>query len=191
MTRERNAILRSADRLARGVGWLSIGLGITDVVLGGRIARGLGLNGKAWLARAAGAREIANGAAILLAEDPTPWVWGRIAADGFDLAVIARGMAPDGRKRLNSAIGFGLVAGVTALDVVCVLGLEQRQRRIKHPDYSRHSGFPKGVEASRGIASDFVTPADMRGPEAMRPWTEQRSSSPVPQQVQPLPARSA
>lgn len=188
MVEKRNGIVRAADPLARGLGWLSIGLGITDIALGGSIARSIGLKGKKWLVRGYGAREVATGVGILASENPTPWIWARIAGDGLDLATIAPSMGRHGRKGVNAAIAFAMVAGVTALDVLCVLGLEQRERRrVTTRDYSDRSGFPKGAEAMRGAARDFVTPRDMRAPEALRPWTESR---PQPHRVERSPAHS-
>ena len=37
-------------------------------------------------------------------------------------------------------------------------------------DYSGRSGFPRGLEASRGLAADAVLPKDMLTPEPLRPW---------------------
>jgi len=37
-------------------------------------------------------------------------------------------------------------------------------------DYSLRSGFPRGLEVSRGLAADAVLPADMLTPELLRPW---------------------
>src|SRR3954447_21563425 len=52
--------LTGADRLARALGWLSIGLGVVELVAPGRLARSLGLEGKEGLIRAYGARELAS-----------------------------------------------------------------------------------------------------------------------------------
>ena len=52
--------LTGPDRLARALGWFSIGLGVTELVAPGQIARTLGLEGKEGLIRAYGARELAH-----------------------------------------------------------------------------------------------------------------------------------
>jgi len=36
--------------------------------------------------------------------------------------------------------------------------------------YSMRTGFPRSAEEMRGAARDFEVPADMRTPEALRPW---------------------
>lgn len=75
--------------------------------------------------------------------------------------------------RLNFQIGIGL-----ALVALGLVALSQRRstarRRRPLPDYSGRSGFPRGVEASRGAASDAVIPPDMLTPELLRPFTPAR-----------------
>ena len=50
----------SGEQLARGLGWFSIGLGLTEIAAAPILARTLGLVGKEGLIRAYGLREIAN-----------------------------------------------------------------------------------------------------------------------------------
>ena len=68
-------------------------------------------------------------------------------------------------------IGMGLA--LVALGVVAVSQRRAAARR-RRPlrDYSQRSGFPRGVEASRGAASDAPIPADMLTPELLRPFTQ-------------------
>jgi hypothetical protein len=51
------------------------------------------------------------------------------------------------------------------------LGAVAQRQQQPTRDYSMRSGFPRGVDASRGLAADAVIPADMRTPEPLRPWT--------------------
>ncbi|MBV9236210.1 MAG: hypothetical protein JOZ94_10300, partial [Xanthobacteraceae bacterium] len=53
--------LSSADKLARALGWFSIGLGLAELIAPNSITRALGLRGKEGLVRSYGAREIAAG----------------------------------------------------------------------------------------------------------------------------------
>ena len=66
------------------------------------------------------------------------------------------------------------VAAVTALDLMCAQQLTATASRQQMPmrDYSSRSGFPLGIEASRGAARDAMIPADMKIPEALRPLNE-------------------
>jgi hypothetical protein len=57
---------------AHGLGWFSIGLGLTELLAPGHLARFLGMEDRAELIRAYGAREIVTGVSILAQDDPTP-----------------------------------------------------------------------------------------------------------------------
>src|SRR5919112_5715207 len=89
----------SADALARGLGWFSIGLGLAEVIAPGALARALGMRGHEGLIRAYGVREIATGIGVLASEDPTPWIWGRVAGDALDLATLATAVERKNRKQ--------------------------------------------------------------------------------------------
>ena len=53
--------LGGADRMAKALGWFSIGLGLTELIAAKRITRALGMEGKEILVRAYGVREIGPG----------------------------------------------------------------------------------------------------------------------------------
>ena len=72
---------------------------------------------------------------------------------------------------------------MTALDVVCaqtLTAIERRREPVR--DYSDRRGMPKPPDQMRGAARDFKIPRDMRTPDALRPFTTQRSAErPVPE----------
>jgi hypothetical protein len=182
-TRRRGHADTTTDTLARGLGWFSIALGVAEIVAPRALARALGMKGQEGLIAAYGMREIATGIGILASKDPTPWIWGRVAGDGLDLATLAANLEGDNPKKENIGIAMAAVAGVTALDVYCAQTLS---RESPHPlpplqDYSDRTGFPRGIEQSRGAAKDFEAPRDFRTPEAMRPWAQpQTQQGPTP-----------
>ena len=90
------------------------------------------------------------------------------------MATVATGLGQDNNKRENSMLALTALAAVTLIDVVCASGLtgEKGGRKTAIADYSRRSGFPQGVHASRGAAQDFDVPADFRIPEPLRPWID-------------------
>ena len=156
--------LTGPDRLARALGWFSVGLGIAELVAPGRIARTLGLEDKEKLIRAYGARELASGVPTLSIDKPVGLA-SRIAGDALDLGTLATGMKRDNPQRRNAVIATALVAGITLLDVVAYTGVKAAHRRSPGSgrDYSDRSGLPKGAQASRGLARrDFQTPPDLR-----------------------------
>jgi hypothetical protein len=156
--------LTGPDRLARALGWFSVGLGIAELAAPGRIARRLGMEDKAGLIRAYGARELAS-AVPTLSVDKQVGLASRIAGDALDLGTLATALRPDNPKRRNAAIATALVAGITLLDLFAYNGVKaahSRQRGAAR-DYSDRSGLPRGAQASRGLARrDFDTPSDFR-----------------------------
>lgn len=66
------------DRLATGLGWFSLGLGLAEILAPRTITRAVGLEGREGLVRGYDLREI-GGAGILATRGPerAPWMWGR------------------------------------------------------------------------------------------------------------------
>ena len=172
--------------LARGLGWFSIGLGVAELVVPGQLARFLGMEERTELIRAYGAREIMTGIGILSQEDPTPWIWGRVAGDAVDLATLGPGLRAANPSQRNVIVAVAAVAGVTMLDAVCAQRLSRQRRtraanrrRLRARDYSNRRGMPGSPEAMRGAARDLKVPEDMRIPAALRPYTTRSSLEPV------------
>jgi len=156
--------LPAADRLARALGWFSIGLGVAELVAPGRIARMLGLDDKEGLIRAYGARELASAVPTLSVDKPIGLA-SRIAGDALDLATLATALNRDNPQRRNAAIATAMVAGITLLDIAAYAGSKVAHRRdpASVRDYSDRSGLPRGPQASRGLArKDFEIPPDYR-----------------------------
>jgi hypothetical protein len=160
------------DTMARGLGWFSIALGAAELIAPGTLARALGIPEKEGLIRAYGVREIATGVAILKSEDPTPWVWGRVAGDVLDIATLMGALDADNPRKRNVEIALAAVAGATALDVMCGRKLSSEGGGPSLPlEYFERSGLPRSPEEMRGAARDFEVPRDMRTPEPLRPYT--------------------
>lgn len=143
----------SSDRLARNLGWFSIGLGIIELLAAEKITRALGSRGQESLVRAFGIREITSGI-ITLTIDKHAGIKSRIVGDALDIAALAAAMRPDNRKRGNAALALLMVAGITVLDVVAagVNTIRHTRQAGQRRNYDDRSGFPKGVEASHGAA---------------------------------------
>jgi hypothetical protein len=158
------------DKLASGLGWFSIALGAAELFAPRALCRWLGMEGHENLVRAYGVREVATGVAILGSHDPQPWIWGRVGGDGLDLATLATGLHGDNPNKGNVMVAMAAVAGVTAVDVLCANGLtsEKGGPKTAIADYSDRSGFPKGVEASRGLAMDVQPQSRLTTPETQR-----------------------
>lgn len=146
----------NARALARGLGWLSLGLGLAELLAAGPLARLLGVPEQRGLLRACGLRELTTGIGLLTTDHPQPWIQARLVGDALDLAglgwTVRNGNAPR-----PAALAIGMVAGVTALDVTCARGLAVEQRWVNAWDYSDRTGFPDTAESMRGLAEPDAT----------------------------------
>ena len=109
--------IRSEQQLARGLGWFSVGLGISEIVAPRFLERFLGIRGHRTLIRMMGLREVASGVAILNGRRPAGGLWARVGGDIIDLAGLAMAANSPYAKTKNIALAGASVAGVTALDV--------------------------------------------------------------------------
>ena len=125
--------------LARFLGWFSIGIGLTQLFAARPLARAIGLEGQEALVRGLGARELATGAYILSNPDDPAGLWGRVAGDAIDLAVLGQGLRePENQHddwgrpddRTGATIAVAAVAGIMILDVIGAMLLRRRDDRV-------------------------------------------------------------
>jgi hypothetical protein len=123
--------IRTQDRdsLARFLGWFSVGLGTAQVSAPRAMCRLIGAEGKGrspLLMRLMGARELAQGAGILVRSRPTVFVWSRVVGDVLDLGALAL-VAKNGTGRKRTAFAIANVAGVMVPDVFEALHLARQK----------------------------------------------------------------
>jgi len=164
------------QRVARGLGWFSIALGFAEVIAPRTALRMAGVSGEPGLVRLYGLREIVCGTGILLSSRPAPFLWGRVAGDGLDIASLAAGA----RKRdAGRTVGNILtLAGITAVDVYAAAANARegsppsRSGNKPRRDYSTRRGFPRAPDEMRGAAlADFIIARDMATPKALQSYT--------------------
>jgi len=106
-------------KLARGLGWFSIGLGLAEVLMPDIIADLSGVD-KPGLLRLYGLREIACGVGILNSDRPAAWLWARVAGDALDMATVGAAWMDGNDEQRGRACATALVlAPVGALDMIC------------------------------------------------------------------------
>ena len=164
----------TARKLADGLGWFSVALGLSQLFATRRVARWLGMEDRESLLRAYGLRELTTGVGILASRSPAPWLWARVAGDGLDMATLRSAAArADGPRQQNVELVTAAVMGVTALDILAARSVSaqpQSERWRVTYDYSHRTGFPDTPDRMRGAARDFVVPEDFRTPALMKPW---------------------
>lgn len=117
-----------ATRLARGLGWFSLGLGLAEVAAPGQVARLIGVRDERFghgAIRAVGVRELSTGVGILASRRRRRWLWLRLGGDVIDLALLAAALRSRPRERDRLLTATAAVLGVTAIDVLAA----RRQRR--------------------------------------------------------------
>jgi uncharacterized membrane protein len=111
----------TAERLALGLGWFSLALGVAEVAAPGRVAQLIGIRSTDEtdkILRGYGAREIGVGLAILARPDQARWLWARVAGDVLDMGTLGAAMAADDTDRNKALCATLAVASVTALDAL-------------------------------------------------------------------------
>jgi len=118
------------ERIANGLGWFSVGLGLAEIMAPGSVARFIGVSdddGNRSLLRFYGFRELAAGVGILSQQQPTQWLWGRVGGDLLDIASLGRAMTNDSNEKGKLTFATAAVLGVTALDVICAKQMSEGQ----------------------------------------------------------------
>ena len=113
---------------ARGLGWFSLGLGLTQVCCPGWLSEAIGLRDTPERRRAfrmLGVREIGGGLAILSHEHPTGGMEARVAGDMMDLTLLGKALEEDGNDRGRVGLAFVAVVGVTMLDWIVAAQLRR------------------------------------------------------------------
>jgi uncharacterized membrane protein len=121
---------QQARKVANGLGWFSIGLGVAELVAPDTMARLVGVKPTSksrTLLRIAGARELTHGLGILSNNQPKGWVWSRVAGDMMDLSMLGSAMNKDDTDRSRLNVATVAVLGVTALDIMTGNGLSNEQ----------------------------------------------------------------
>src|SRR5215210_5684268 len=122
----------SAKRLAKGLGWFSVGLGLAELLAPRAIANISGVSKtRTGLIRLYGLRELASGIAIFSQEKPAEAVWSRVAGDALDLVSLGGRRIIKKKKRGRITFATVNVAAVTALDVICAMQLSNGNQGIQ------------------------------------------------------------
>jgi uncharacterized membrane protein len=150
------ALNSPARRVAEGLGWLSIGIGLAEILMPSTVARVIGLAPTPAVRhtmRRFGFREIGSGAAILAAPGDPRRVWARVAGDALDLMALNAAMRPNGSDATRLRLAAAGVVGVTIADVLCAMQLSRQARG--QPDLAGAVQVQCGITIRRPIAAVY------------------------------------
>jgi uncharacterized membrane protein len=109
------------DRRATALALLSLGLGSAQVGAPGVVIRLVGAEDdprtRNVLRWACGVRELAVGVGAGSSSAPGGWLWGRVAGDALDLALLGNVLARHPDRRARALAAAAAVVGVTVADV--------------------------------------------------------------------------
>ena len=127
----------NAAQFSRSLGWLSLGLGLAELIAPRKLASAIGLNEHHdRFIQGLGARELVSGFGLLARPKPTAFAWSRVVGDIMDLSLLGAALTQtrsqsmpvsrsldDDRRRLTWVISA--MAAVTILDVITSVRLTQ------------------------------------------------------------------
>jgi uncharacterized membrane protein len=146
------------EKLAAGLGWFSIGLGLAELLAPRRVGETAGIQGHDYSLRAAGMRELMSGIGILSQPRAAGWLWSRVAGDVIDLSMLARAAknAQDDRQRRRALGAITAVAGVTALDVLCSVRLTQQRGNGRQQDHDGNGNGGAHAETNHPLRRSVI-----------------------------------
>jgi uncharacterized membrane protein len=158
---------RRAERLAVGLGWFSVALGVAELAAPRQLSRLIGVRDDdvtLSALRACGARELANGLAVLAEPDRAAWMWSRVGGDAIDGALVAAAWRRDDTNVARLATAAAAIAGVAALDVLCATRLSDAGGRDL-----RRLGLASGRDA-HAVRVEHVTTVNRPIEEVFAFW---------------------
>jgi uncharacterized membrane protein len=126
--RNSNRDSSARDRLTKGLGWFSVGLGLAEIIAPRAVANVTGVQENLKnrsLLRLYGLRELTAGIGILTQDRPAGWIWARVGGDVLDLSSLASALADERNDKKRVAFSIASVVGVTAADLYCAQQLEE------------------------------------------------------------------
>ncbi|MEV4642439.1 SRPBCC family protein [Actinoplanes sp. NPDC049548] len=159
-TREtRRAELHEVQRRGRGLGWMSLGLGVAQVAAPDTVRRLSGVDESPTSRRlvpVVGAQELVHAAGLLAGRRKGVWAWTRVVGDAMDLTSLGMAIAHRGGRRRRRLIAVtGVIAGITALDLLTA---------VQATRAARIGSVPTVRGARKGGSMDLTATTTIRKP---------------------------
>jgi uncharacterized membrane protein len=150
------------ERLAKTLGWFSIGLGLAQLLAPRGMSRAIGIGQRPGLMRTLGVRELASGVGILTRRQPANWLWSRVAGDAMDLALLSYAARSRPGQRGRISLATAAVAGVAVLDLLSSMETTSRKTTIEEP----------GAPAKRDVRVEKSIIINRSPEECYRVWPD-------------------
>jgi uncharacterized membrane protein len=150
---------QDAQSAANFLGWFSVGLGVAEIVAPQALSRLIGVSPtrkNRAVVQAMGVREVVKGVGILTHDRPRDWMWGRVAGDVLDLALLGRAMTTHSEKKERTASAIGAVLGVAAMDLLTAQALSAGPRITREPGEGGRTLVRRTVTVMKSPAEAFV-----------------------------------
>ncbi len=124
------SLRETAERRAKGLGVLSLGLGLAQLLAPSGMARLIGLpdtRRSRTVLTLIGMREVASGMGLLARPDSASWAWTRVAGDAMDLALLGEAFTQRDAEPTRLAAAAAAVLGLAALDTASAASLSRRE----------------------------------------------------------------
>jgi uncharacterized membrane protein len=132
----------TASKLAGALGWMSIGLGVTQMVAPRIIASLAGVPRRKSESRLMGIRKIATGMGMLAQPQHALGLWTRVGTNLMELARLRKEARRRDARRVRVAATMAAVAGATVVSAICAKKLSA----------ARSAGSPTNIQHSASTA---------------------------------------
>jgi uncharacterized membrane protein len=122
------------QRIARSLGWFSVGVGLAQLIAPRALCYVAGLPPAPKVMRLFGLRELACGIGILTQEERAPWLQARVAGDVLDLVALAAAALSRRANTPRVVVALAAVAAATAVDAYCSRSLSVAEAKVPRHD---------------------------------------------------------
>lgn len=108
---------RDAELMVRGIAWVSIAIGLAELLAPQRTRHAVSVGIGGWWMRLRGLRSIGGGVALLVADDKIGWLHRRSLANALDVVTLASDHDGSIGARARNATAIAAIGSLTAIDL--------------------------------------------------------------------------
>jgi uncharacterized membrane protein len=143
------------QRRGRELGWMSLGLGVTQLVAPDAVRRISGVDDSPTsrtMVPLVGARELVHAAGLLTSRRKNVWAWTRVVGDAMDLTSLGMAIAHRrGSRRRRLVAVTGAIVGITVLDLLTAVQATRARKSDPAPAGRARKGGSMELTATTTI----------------------------------------